>query len=495
MDESRRKWMTSSQKTAKGSLSIWQFIFLLSAIYMIGLLISHNSSVVDPVYWSGYKLERLNEHNQWVAGNRFNIKSNKHIQSLQFKVNIDESQKWQRPIGLKIGGPFSAEVVWDNELIGSKGKVGINKTQEAPGPIDALFFVPQRLLTQGVHHINVRLSTQHLIFDDASVFHFIELGPYRDNARRELSYYITPLLILSALIIISVQSIRIGINAGNITHTGLGVFGFFIIILLISEVSRAIVNYPYHFHELRGFIGWFANTAAGLTLVFCCFKTVQNQYLKYFLYAGIGLVVITYFIPIDSGDERHAMEFMLLATFPAAAYLMLLFKHQASYFSTLPLFVLACIVSNLMSTALFLDSFQFVAAFILIAGAWGYLHVKEHNPKTNKATEIDAFTLKEAKGQRRIPVAQCIALKGEGNYTTLIMENGDQLLHQDGLGALMTLQPKAFVRVHKSYAVNLTQAKQLRSAPGSKYWLEMSNQLKIPVSRYRASEVRNLLLQ
>jgi DNA-binding LytR/AlgR family response regulator len=74
-----------------------------------------------------------------------------------------------------------------------------------------------------------------------------------------------------------------------------------------------------------------------------------------------------------------------------------------------------------------------------------------------------------------------------------MLATGEQVLHQDGLGTLMALQPKDFVRVHKSYAVNLNYALQLRSAPGSKYWLEMHTQITIPVSRYKAVEIRSLL--
>ncbi|WP_372770546.1 LytR/AlgR family response regulator transcription factor [Pseudoalteromonas sp.] len=492
-DKTPWKWMSNSQKRTKGSMSIWQFTLLLTIIYIIGLAISHNSSITELTYWSGYKLERMNDQNKWVTGNRFNTRSNNNIQTLRFSVDIDSSGKWKRPVGLKIGGPFSAEVFWDNELIGNKGKVGKNKEEEIPGLIDEIFFVQQRMLTPGTHHIKVRLSTQHLTFSDSSVFHFIELGPYRESGRRTLRYYITPLIILSALILVSFQSIRIGQHTGNITHKGLGVFGFFVVVLLLSEISRAIVNYQYHFHDLRGLIGWFGNTAAGLTLVFICIKLVQSQRLKGFMYLCIGLVIITYFIPMDSGDNRRAMEFILLVTIPALVLVVLLFKKQVSYLSTLPLFCFACLMSNSMSTALFLDSFQFVAAFILIAGAWIYVYVKEQSPEVEEQNITNRFLIKGSKGEQTILTEDCIALKGEGNYTTLMLVSGEQVLHQDGLGTIMTLHPKDFVRVHKSYAVNLNYVVRLRSAPGSKYWLEMNNQQTIPVSRYKAVEIRSLV--
>ena len=82
-------------------------------------------------------------------------------------------------------------------------------------------------------------------------------------------------------------------------------------------------------------------------------------------------------------------------------------------------------------------------------------------------------------------------LKGEGNYTTLLLEDGKTLLHQNGLGAIMETNPAGFVRIHKSYAVNLRWVKQLKTAPGSKYWIELTNGETLPVSRYRVNELRS----
>lgn len=487
--------MSNSQTRTKRSLSIWQFTLLLSIAYLFGLVISHNATVMETVYWSGYELESLNDQGEWVKGDRFNIGSGKRIQELKFDVTIDDSEKWRRPIGLMLGGPFSAEVFWNDELLGSKGEVGQSAEQEVPGPIDTVLFVPSRLLEPGNHQIRMRLSTQHLIGNDASVFHFVWLTPYRDSGRRDLRYYATPLIILSALLVLSFQSFRIGHNAGNPLHSGLGVFGFSVVVLLLAEISRAIVNYPYHFHEVRGFMVWLGNAAAGLSLIYIGFKLTKSRLHKGILYVGLLSLLLTYFIPMKSGDMKLALQFIVLASAPALVFAMLLIKKQVSYLSTLPLFCVACIISNSMDTGLFLDSFQFVAALVLIGGAWAwvYVDIKEQQPEQSEPDGISAFWLKSPGGDKSIPVADCVALKGEGNYTTLMLKDGQTELHQDGIGAIMESMPIGFVRVHKSYAVNMTLATHLRSATGSKYWLEMSNNEKIPVSRYRVAEVRSYL--
>lgn len=494
-DESLRNLMRSSQKKTRRSLSVWQFTLFLSVTYIIGLFISHSSTVMEQVYWSGYKLERLEDGGSWVEGNRFNIGSDETIRILRFTLSIDDSQKWQKPIGLMLGGPFSAEVTWDGELIGSKGSVGKDVADEIPGPIDTVLFVPSRHLTPGTHEIGIRLSTQHLLVTDDSVFHYIWLTPYRESGRRALRYYATPLVVLSALLILSFQSVRIGRNAGNAMHTGLGLFGFSIAVLLLTEITRALVNYPYHYHELRGFLGWLSNLLSGLALVYTCFRMTHNRSDKAILFGGVILVFMGFFVPMKSGDMKLALEFITLSAVPALVFSVHLFRKQISYLCTLPLFSLACAVSSGLSVGLFLDSFQFVAALVLIGGAWlwVYVDVRRLSPEPNPSLTSTSFVIRTAEGEKTIHTRDCVALKGEGNYTTLILENGSTLLHQDGLGAIMDSQPEGFARVHKSYAVNIARARRLRSATGSKYWLDMSNGEKVPVSRYRAAEVRSLL--
>ncbi|MCW9018008.1 MAG: LytTR family transcriptional regulator DNA-binding domain-containing protein, partial [Kangiellaceae bacterium] len=398
-------------------------------------------------------------------------------------------------ISLMIGGPFSAEIFWDGENIGNKGAVGDTIEEEAAGPIDFSSFVPSRLLKPGNHQIHLRLSTQHLLARDDSVLHFVWLAPYRQDGQRDLRYYAVPLIILSGLIALSLQSFRIGRSAGNSMHIGLGLFGFCIIVTLMSEVSRAVINYPYHYHELRGLIGWFGNIGAGFALIYTCYRIVDSGFAKILLAAGIALVFASYFVPMNSGDMRLAQDFSLLTLAPSLVFAISLFKKRISYLSTLPIFWLACLTSNILAIGLFLDSFQFIASLILIGGAWVWTYVDctEQNECQTTEEETQHFKIRSAGEEKTIAVADCYALKGEGNFTSVMLLDGDSVLHQDGLGAIMKTNPVNFVRVHKSFAVNLKEVETLRSAEGSKYWLEMTNKETIPASRYRVAELRGLL--
>jgi len=50
-----------------------------------------------------------------------------------------------------------------------------------------------------------------------------------------------------------------------------------------------------------------------------------------------------------------------------------------------------------------------------------------------------------------------------------------------------------FLRVHRSYIVNLKEVTELISNIGSRYRLKMSDNTEIPVSRRKAREVKNKL--
>ena len=487
--------MSSSEKMTKSAMSVWQFALLITIAYVVGLFITHRTTAFETIYWSGYELQVLNEAGVWIDSNRMQIGTHDKVQDIRFNLEIDDTDKWKQPISLMIGGPFSAEIFWDGESIGNKGTVGDSIDEETAGPIDFSSFVPSRLLKPGNHQIQLRLSTQHLLVRDDSVFHFAWLAPYRQDGQRDLRYYAVPLLILSGLIALSLQSFRIGRNAGNSMHIGLGLFGFCIIIALMSEVSRAVINYPYHYHELRGLIGWFGNIGAGFALIFTCYRVVDKTFAKSILVAGIALVAASYFVPVDGGDMRLAQDFRLLTLAPSVVFAILLFQKRISYLSTLPIFWLACFTSTTLSIGLFLDSFQFIASLILIGGAWIWTYVDYTEQSDNRSSEEETvqFKIRSAGEQKAIEVSDCYALKGEGNFTSVLLLDGNSVLHQDGLGAIMKSNPENFVRVHKSFAVNLNAIVKLRSAEGSKYWLEMTNKETIPVSRYRVAELRGLL--
>ncbi|WP_346992932.1 LytTR family DNA-binding domain-containing protein [Alteromonas gracilis] len=487
--------MSSSSFKTNGSVSIWTFLLSIAMAYSVGLFISHLVTKSEPVFWSGKYLQIKNKEGEWVNRHRIEIGSESALQQVRFTVNIDDSDVWKQPISLILGGPFSAQILWDEKEIGSKGTVGETRENEKAGSIDYSVQVPQHLLSPGQHVIQLTLSTAHITAHDNSVLHYVWLAPYRKSGQRDIRYYLVPLLISSGLLILSFQSLRIGRSAGNIEHTGLGIYGLLIVMALLAETSRAGINYAYTFHELRSYINWFGVIGGALALSYTCYRVAYTTFSKVVLLFSLLAVLLIHILPFQSEDTQLALAFLSLLFALSMVFATRLVKKQYTYLSTLPIFCIASTLSANLSVGAFLDSFLFVGSLILIGGAWLWTYVaieKEPRLKTSE-NDIRFLHIVSDGKEQWIAAYDCYVLKAEGNYTAVQLQNGESRLHQRGIGATLETAPPEFVRVHKSYAVNVNVVLTLKSSTGSKYWAVMKNGQRIPVSRYRVAELRGRL--
>jgi two-component system response regulator LytT len=95
---------------------------------------------------------------------------------------------------------------------------------------------------------------------------------------------------------------------------------------------------------------------------------------------------------------------------------------------------------------------------------------------------------------RPVPIEAVVYIRGAGDYAEIRCQDGSTHLHDKSLTALEHLLPSAFVRVHRSFVVNLRLVQKLISKPGSRYALVLNNGERVPVSRARVTALRSLLL-
>lgn len=100
------------------------------------------------------------------------------------------------------------------------------------------------------------------------------------------------------------------------------------------------------------------------------------------------------------------------------------------------------------------------------------------------------LTVKTPGRTRLIPLEEVVYLKGAGHYAEIHLNNGEQTLHGKSLERLLVLLPDHFIRIHKSYIVNLNFAQEIRSSPGSIYELILKNEAVLPIGRTRLTELR-----
>ena len=94
-----------------------------------------------------------------------------------------------------------------------------------------------------------------------------------------------------------------------------------------------------------------------------------------------------------------------------------------------------------------------------------------------------------------IEVDDIIYVNGAGVYSELFLIDEGKELHHLNLEKVNRLLPSNFIRIHKSYIVNMYFTQKIVSHGGSKYTLNLMDNTELPVSRNRYPEIKDLLMR
>lgn len=86
-------------------------------------------------------------------------------------------------------------------------------------------------------------------------------------------------------------------------------------------------------------------------------------------------------------------------------------------------------------------------------------------------------------------------IKGAGVYSELFLIDERKELHHLNLEKVNRMLPSNFIRIHKSYIVNMYFTQKIVSHGGSKYTLNLKDKTELPVSRNRYPEIKDLLMR
>lgn len=112
---------------------------------------------------------------------------------------------------------------------------------------------------------------------------------------------------------------------------------------------------------------------------------------------------------------------------------------------------------------------------------------------TSREPRGRAQTLVVRKGRelRSIPAADIVYARGADDYAELHLADGTIHLHEKTLSALEALLPSDFVRVHRSYIVNTTRVRALRTSP--RLALVLADDSLVPVGRLYREILRGII--
>ncbi|MEM7787528.1 MAG: histidine kinase [Bacteroidota bacterium] len=154
--------------------------------------------------------------------------------------------------GLLVSAAAAREVYWDGVRIGAAGRVGADRASEVPGPIDAVFSIPDSLAASGPHVVAIRFSTFHR---PASVEGLLlRVTPFDLRAASTALYVpaVVPLLFLGGFLLVALYYGALFVADHRRTPYLLtSLLCLAVAALLVAERWRMVLGYPYDLHGVR----------------------------------------------------------------------------------------------------------------------------------------------------------------------------------------------------------------------------------------------------
>jgi two-component system, LytTR family, response regulator LytT len=103
---------------------------------------------------------------------------------------------------------------------------------------------------------------------------------------------------------------------------------------------------------------------------------------------------------------------------------------------------------------------------------------QQHNVR-----ETQQLAIKKIGRIQLLAIADIDYLKADGHYTQIYMSDGSVHLHEKSFERLLMLLPDFFMRIHRSYAVNLGNVKAIHIGSGGKYSVDTGAHKNVSLSR------------
>lgn len=117
--------------------------------------------------------------------------------------------------------------------------------------------------------------------------------------------------------------------------------------------------------------------------------------------------------------------------------------------------------------------------------------MREHMHAKSEYTET--FVIKEKGREHKIPVDDIVFLRAEGNYLCLQLKD-KHFLHRMTMNAVETdLDPIRFLRIHRSYIVNLAHMRNARYSGNNEFIFTMANNERIVSGRSYKEQIAKAL--
>lgn len=439
------------------------------------------------------------------------------------------------PLALFIHAKASSAIYLNGQLIGRNGQPGL-AADEVPGLMDSRFYLPPSLLRPGQNQLMLQMSAQHGWLTLAQPIHFIGIGPYGDaNAHlqqhSELGLVLLGIL-LTGLLYFSVLALRSQHFTSSALRdpllipqrwqqTLLALLCFFAAGQLSLEMMRGLVNYLYPLHDLRLLAILACACGFGFCLLLLTALRYQRAQWQAWLAATV-LLTLPMLVWLDSFDARIAVATFLpicIAAFLAALRWYFADKQDESAAAgagTSALLLILYVVLAISLAGIFQEIVSFVLLTLLLCALFieqALQHqyqqqlqqadqqlIQQLQQQLGQHAEIEptaTLTLTSAGKVQLLPVDDIAYCQAARDYSEIWLLDGRQQLYSGTLKALEDQLPTRFIRVHRSYLVNVRHVRQFRTTTdadsGSGAVLLLAGGQQVPVSRRLIPAVRSAM--
>jgi len=447
---------------------------------------------------------------------------NPQNQALWVKAVINVPHKnlsHQYPLALYLLGKTSSEVFFNGVSLGKNGTPAFDGRNEFVGIMDARFYVPPELIKQGDNEVVLFLSAHHGFLKLRVPIHFIGLGEYTDTlsffqSNIRISLGLFGALCLSALYFL-VLSLR---SKQRSKYIPFCLMAFISLSQLLVEISRGLFNYTYPVHDLRLMIIVLLSAGFGLCLLtFTLNKFTQKHYR---LWLFIAVTLMAFAIIFMQGFDRKTAAAILIPSLIATIVVANKYrqKHSRELLGYLSVFVVFTV-----TIILTFNVFHDMLFYYIITGMMTFLFVTQANELINEQARRKEEELQVSKLQFKLDQNQqkqtpsklkinsagktellatdtILYCKAAGDYVEIHLDNQQQSLYSGSLKSIENLLPTTFLKVHRSYVVNLdviSSVKNSKSAGStsatSSGFLVLNSGQEIPVSRRILPMVRGVI--
>ncbi|MFC3122747.1 LytR/AlgR family response regulator transcription factor [Agaribacter flavus] len=420
------------------------------------------------------------------------------------------------PYGVYLSGKSSSRVFFNGQLIGTNGRPAAIAQEEAIGVIDVSFYVPPELIKSGKNILVIEMSSHNGFLSLGNPINFIGFGQYalpNNLISRNIGVSMVP---MGALIL---GVIYFFVASFNPLHRK----RYMLLLLMTSlaacqlmlELLRALYSYPYPIHDLRLILIVVLSLLFGISMLYYVIRELKIK--RPVVWVLIGAIVSLILVTVTPGyDAKTAVAILLPSLFCTLISLKNTLQtrslESAAYFA---LFLCLMIVVN-VTLSYFHDLLFFYVITFVLMGLFAHQAFKlnkeqQEREKEKSLIEKLQFVLEQNQQKAKpsklqinsagkievVSTEQIVFGQAAGDYVELHLNNKSTILFSGSLKELESKVPETFLRVHRSYLVNMEYISSLNSSneqqKTSGGFLRLNTDHEVPVSRRIMPTVRQFI--